>query len=482
MAHLSTEKERAFRTLSIQAQLHLELEEVTTDQKKLMVCIRYAARIGREESLSTINELTQTNFKIILKLINSYLDSGITPDSNDNNLSALFLAYTFPELVKLLLSRSANPNFQNNCQNTPLHHLAWFFSPLYKEKLFITAELLAAAGANLNAKNNRGKTPLDRLKEATSISSTQLTEIEARFKEVTEHPRNFDEIPVQLLEVEESTPSHLQLTETDNIKIALYKQGRYLQLINQDPTYQAINTFSGNSVTPRSSRSVGNNAYHPSQLFSRIVLQEKQKILKEAQTYLNKDAFNFIFLNGTQKNIIEGTLKFIFDDIASSLTTPPQAIKALNAILSSTLTNEEIENFKEKNVWESIKQIRDILVHPCPQNRNQGNASAYWHGVLKGRDPASPEEISGCQTGVSNGIVYYYKEGFGSQILTEPQGVLGLTSRNDKTAPAVTKEAVVYYINQLIQNEIKQYQNKDAALINNDNNLSAPTMTITPRF
>jgi hypothetical protein len=170
------------------------------------------------------------------------------------------------------------------------------------------------------------------------------------------------------------------------------------------------------------------------------------------KTELKLNFFNQEALNGVQKNIIEGTIKFILDDIIT--LKPIQARKTLQEIRYLTLNLDGIE----KDVWGSTRQLVDIIVHPYTQNRAQGDGNAYWHKALNGRPPISQEEISSCQTGVSNGIVYFYQSGFGSKILTEPQGLLGLTSRNDSSAPEVTKESTLRYILKLIDNSISDLE------------------------
>src|ERR1044072_2207805 len=74
-------------------------------------------------------------------------------------------------------------------------------------------------------------------------------------------------------------------------------------------------------------------------------------------------------LNGTQKNIIEGTLNFYLDDIAK--LEPKAAIRALSAITQANLSHVDEELFEKYDVLSSINTIREILEHPCPQNRTE---------------------------------------------------------------------------------------------------------------
>jgi ankyrin repeat protein len=237
-----TKKEKAFDTLSVQARLHIKLEDATTDHEKFKHCVNYATEIAQKKSLTKVDETTDINLKIIMQLIKSYLNSGVHPDSlDDNNHPAIFDAITYPELVKLLLENGANPNFQDKLQHTPLHHVAMIFHSFYEENLFITAEILSAAGADLNLKNSNGKKAIELIKDTLLVDKDKIGEIENRFKHITDFPRQINEIPIQ--PTEESPYSYLQLTETDNKKIVQYREGKYNELINSASMYLTRHSF-----------------------------------------------------------------------------------------------------------------------------------------------------------------------------------------------------------------------------------------------
>lgn len=116
-------------------------------------------------------------------------------------------------------------------------------------------------------------------------------------------------------------------------------------------------------------------------------------------------------LNGTQKNIIEGTLSFIFSELED--VQPSHALRILAAMIAPNLSVHEIVDFKAEGYWEGIIEVvRAILSHPCPQNK----------------------------------------------------GFLNLTARNDNTASPVTKDAVVQYLHHLIQQETQKYVEKYAKI------------------
>jgi hypothetical protein len=141
-------------------------------------------------------------------------------------------------------------------------------------------------------------------------------------------------------------------------------------------------------------------------------------------------------INGTQKNIIEGALSYIFEDI-QRIHPASDALKVVELISKKNeLTKKEKAFLKKCDCLDSVKFVRTILEHPYPQNRAIGDATTN-EGV----------------EGVKDGRVYYWKNGFGTGVKSEPQGLLGLSARNDETALPITREAAIDYINELIGKE-----------------------------
>lgn len=140
-------------------------------------------------------------------------------------------------------------------------------------------------------------------------------------------------------------------------------------------------------------------------------------------------------LNKTQENIIEQALKFIFDSIAE--LKPIDAIQALQAITSENLSENEIEKFAKQNCWHCINEARELLLHPHLQNRSMDDPHL--------QKPAD-----------SSLVIYKNNEG---ELAYENKGLLNLTAHNDDKT-AVTKEAVVACIKQLIGREINKHQEK----------------------
>lgn len=141
-------------------------------------------------------------------------------------------------------------------------------------------------------------------------------------------------------------------------------------------------------------------------------------------------------LNGTQKNIIEGTLSFYFDTIDE--LKPKTAIKALYAMLQPDMDEKDIILFKEKEVFDIINTVREILSHPYPQNRSE-------NGVYI-EDLYDTDIIA-------------YKDN-DAKLAFEFKGLLSLTARDSETTLHVTTNAVVTYINSLIRNAIIKQEKK----------------------
>lgn len=141
-------------------------------------------------------------------------------------------------------------------------------------------------------------------------------------------------------------------------------------------------------------------------------------------------------INETQKNILEGTLRYVFEDIRG-IDPARDALKVMKLINQDTEITEDQRVFLEQyDCLNGVEFIRKILKHPHPQNRATG-------------DPTTGEGPEG----IKEGRVYYWNNGFGTGVSSEPQGLLGLSARNDGTTPPITRESTVTYINSLIKKE-----------------------------
>jgi len=187
-------------------------------------------------------------------------------------------------------------------------------------------------------------------------------------------------------------------------------------------------------------------------------------------------------LNGGQKNVIEGTLNFYLQDIHDltrpRLLKPRAALAALEAMVNDQkLDKEEINNFAEQDVLTSIRFVREIFDHPCPQNRAasyNGYEGDFSMFRIVAEDSFLLDEAQTLQNLDEKNKSVVYKNG---RIITseyvlsvehrqtkwkivakEPIGKLSLTNLEDSKTPPVTKKAVIDYIRLLVA-EAKHVQN-----------------------
>jgi tetratricopeptide (TPR) repeat protein len=134
-------------------------------------------------------------------------------------------------------------------------------------------------------------------------------------------------------------------------------------------------------------------------------------------------------LNNTQQQIMKTIMNqhFIEDDDYLELPAST-ALLVLRSIIDDEVYRQNYHVLEETKQLPSIHQIRKMLNHEAPQN------------VMETK--------------------YYAEEGFVTYLnyegtrVTEKQGLLGLSSRNDHSALPVTKQDVVNFIVEFIENEI----------------------------
>jgi Flp pilus assembly protein TadD len=141
-----------------------------------------------------------------------------------------------------------------------------------------------------------------------------------------------------------------------------------------------------------------------------------------------------VMLNNTQKQIMEATFQYFFDEIKGNVTYE-QAILGLKAITDDTLYQAQQTLLTSIGIKETVDQVRRIYHHPSPHTRYPGNPSmAQEPGMVVWLDP------------------------FTHQIRREPLGLLGLTAQNDNTAEPVTARDVREYVHILINQELVELQ------------------------
>jgi hypothetical protein len=154
--------------------------------------------------------------------------------------------------------------------------------------------------------------------------------------------------------------------------------------------------------------------------------------------------FQSEFLNDAQRHVLSGTLKYAIEEIMDVLN-PILISAAFNAILTGSIPRDLKDALKEKEVWLSIVILRNILSHPCPQNRRIGDANALSRIFLQNSYTLNAAAIREAEEGVYNKRVYYYNEA--GDVITEDIGVFGLTRLNNlQLSQPVTQEAVQAFI------------------------------------
>ncbi len=136
-------------------------------------------------------------------------------------------------------------------------------------------------------------------------------------------------------------------------------------------------------------------------------------------------------LNAAQKQNIDSILEVSLD---FSSQQPEIAVIALKSMLADVIPSADSELLRSENLFSSVNEVRMMLAHEYPQNKCVGD-----------------EMTTGMEDGVFDGAVYYCQ---GGELLSEPQGIFGLTALNHKDTPAATKKDVRNYIRHKIYLEI----------------------------
>lgn len=481
------------------AKLYVELEGARNNEEKFIICMEHATKMYDSKQLGfACNDLL---LNVIMRMIKTHLSDGINPNSVIiKGRPAIFKAVGFPALLKLLLTHGTNFNATDTNLNTPLHWICILASTISNTTPYLTcAEMLVAYGANPAPQNIYNKTPVEDIRQFNHlpyIHENHAEEFKTNFIRATQSPRNIDDIPFEI--IEEASSETIPLTDHDLENITRYRnrmlrsrhaiRHRVIQVDVNRHTDRGIDYRQEITIfqrIPQGQRTTTidyglSNFPSPAQARARAPIQHRMtmesKKFNAAPKFTLDAALNdhlakvteLPTLNAVQKSIVEATLNYIFDDISSSMPAS-QVIRLLSSFNSSStrpLTYFTTKKWLiELDVWDSVKQLRNLFLHPAPQNRYVGDDNAFRHKYLKGRDPITPEEMTACQTGVHLKTVYYFKSGFGSEVLTEPQGMLGLSARNDNTAPPATRMAVKHVINSLIEREILKHKNQAASKI-----------------
>jgi hypothetical protein len=224
-----SEKDRAFSFLSPRAQLQVKLTEARTDDEKLLVAIGY-------------NEPSLVKF---------YLEAGVSANSPEgSNTSPIFYAavHKNPLLVKMLLGYGANPNFEHRMTHSTIlgnvfndyDHL--MERPVLTEqlnKLVMIAALMQHAGLRFDTPNSRNESPLDKF--GLWVGPERKEQVLAEFLDKIAHA---DINTIRSADVIARPPEAIiQLSSNEEQKVAVFRAGRYAEILNDASTRSRASRF-----------------------------------------------------------------------------------------------------------------------------------------------------------------------------------------------------------------------------------------------
>lgn len=219
MKIINQNKKEALARLSPNARLQVNLQESKTPEEKFMHYIDYVT-----DPRNVLNKSTE-NMKVVMREIDNFMHLYRFQKGNLSEAlftSALFPSLDCPELVKLLLEAGANPDFQNESGNTPLHFTVYCSLFPRQKNLLLSAELLSSSMENTDVKNNLGKSALELVNYKPYWSPQENREFENAFKKIIDKPRarHIIEIPMT-----ERSNGSFTLSEYDKKDIGLYNLG-----------------------------------------------------------------------------------------------------------------------------------------------------------------------------------------------------------------------------------------------------------------
>lgn len=171
-------------------------------------------------------------------------------------------------------------------------------------------------------------------------------------------------------------------------------------------------------------------------------------------------------LNANQKAQLEAIINVYIEDIATSLK-PEDAISAFQDILNHRINDIPVDReklFQQQKILDSVQAIEQFFKHGWPQNRPESNP---YFGQEEGfstfkLERSHIQSIGRDNVKLKNGKIIPGYEVIRNDpdkdtyiIAKEPTGLLGLTSYDDDTTPAVVKGDVVTYISYLINKAIE---------------------------
>lgn len=218
MAILLSDKDMAFRCLTRQAQLHIELSETRTDYQKLVLAVR----------------------RNIPALVKFYLDAGVSANLEtgiDN--SALFCAvvYRHPLITKMLLDYGANPGFEHKVTHETIVSSVFFdydkcmsdgSSTNVLNDWIMIAAIIRNAGQRFDIPDSLNRSPLDKF--GLFVGSERKAQVLAEFLEKIDRT---DISSIQVSDIVAQSPEAItHLSPQEEHQVFLYQNARYAEILS----------------------------------------------------------------------------------------------------------------------------------------------------------------------------------------------------------------------------------------------------------
>ena len=160
-------------------------------------------------------------------------------------------------------------------------------------------------------------------------------------------------------------------------------------------------------------------------------------------------------LNNEQEKLLKGYIRGLLNQIESdydyketefnyveiSRRQDAEKLQILRLILKKELTQDDVNFLVERDMYSVVRQIRDIILHPCPQNMSKNSL------INNGDFKSIPVEVLDRED-----LMQYNYDGI--KLKVERKGILGLTAKNDNYTSHVTKGDVVSFIRYEVHNRV----------------------------
>lgn len=373
---------------------------------------------------------------------------------NKEGVSAFLLASSggHTEIVEFLFKEGAEINQKDINGVTALMIAA-------KNGHLNTVKMLLNRGAAINQKDNYYYTAL--LHAAQNSHDDIIKYLLERGAKLPQHPTNFP-----ILNIVDSKNKLLIIIDLENAKCSAESIQAMLDLLKTQQTLVRVYIFWKNELCEQYVLQIAEGLKEHDTLFHIDLWNDNQSdALYECMMTVNA-LLKRNHINEAQQYLIKETLQISLDQISEDYeqSEPEKAITVLQAMLAENNVNVQEPEFIRNEWGDTITNVRNMLSHPYPQNRNVGDALAAV--VYLGKHPSIA--LRADEQEIENGIISYSINGIRMQYAgywqgedehTEIRGLLTLTKKDDPAlAPPVTREATVKVIRSVIEAELMRYK------------------------